>query len=225
MPARTEPVIATSCGIGCSTSARPVSRSPVTTLKTPGGRNSWHISANSVVEAGVVSDGLEHDRVAGGEGRPDLPDHHHQRVVPGRHLADDADRLASYEGGVVLEVLAGRLALEHPGRAGEEPELVDRRRQLLVDRERRAACRCRGTRPRRTPRARFSSASAILSSARCRSEGVVSPQRLERLARRPGRRGRRPRRRTSGRWRRPPRCSGRRRRRSPPTPSRPARRR
>ena len=58
MPARTDPVIATICGIGCSTRARPVSRSPQTTLKTPGGRNSWHSSANSVVEAGVVSLGL-----------------------------------------------------------------------------------------------------------------------------------------------------------------------
>ena len=58
MPARTEPVIATSCGIGCSTSARPVSRSPQTTLSTPGGRNSCASSASRTVEAGVVSDGL-----------------------------------------------------------------------------------------------------------------------------------------------------------------------
>ncbi len=58
MPARTDPVIATICGIGCSTSPRPVSRSPQTTLKTPGGRNSWHSSANRVVDAGVVSLGL-----------------------------------------------------------------------------------------------------------------------------------------------------------------------
>ena len=58
MPARTEPVIETSCGIGCSTSARPVSRSPVTTFMTPGGKNSLQISPSSSVEAGVVSDGL-----------------------------------------------------------------------------------------------------------------------------------------------------------------------
>jgi len=58
IPARTDPVIETICGTGCSTTARPVSRSPQTTLNTPGGRNSWAISANSVVEAGVVSDGL-----------------------------------------------------------------------------------------------------------------------------------------------------------------------
>ena len=58
MPARTEPVIETICGIGCSTSARPVSRSPVTTLKTPAGRNSAMISAISSVDTGVVSEGL-----------------------------------------------------------------------------------------------------------------------------------------------------------------------
>ena len=38
--------------------------------------------------------GLEHDRVARRERRAQLPDRHHQRVVPRRDLADDADRLA-----------------------------------------------------------------------------------------------------------------------------------
>ena len=58
MPARTEPVMATICGVLCSMSARPVSRSPQTTLSTPGGRNSAASSASSVEDAGVVSDGL-----------------------------------------------------------------------------------------------------------------------------------------------------------------------
>jgi hypothetical protein len=58
MPARTEPVIDTIAGIGCSTSARPVSRSPQITLNNPGGRNSAQISASSRVDAGVVSEGL-----------------------------------------------------------------------------------------------------------------------------------------------------------------------
>ena len=35
-----------------------MSRSPQTTFSTPGGRNSWQISASSVEEAGVVSLGL-----------------------------------------------------------------------------------------------------------------------------------------------------------------------
>ncbi len=58
MPARVEPVIDTSCGVGCATSERPVSRSPQTTLNTPGGRYSAAISASSSVDTGVVSDGL-----------------------------------------------------------------------------------------------------------------------------------------------------------------------
>ena len=58
MPARTDPVIDTMLGVGCTTSSRPVSRSPQITLNTPGGRNSAAISASSSVEAGVVSDGL-----------------------------------------------------------------------------------------------------------------------------------------------------------------------
>ena len=58
MPARVEPVMDTSCGVGCAISARPVSRSPQTTLSTPGGRNSAAISASISVVTGVVSDGL-----------------------------------------------------------------------------------------------------------------------------------------------------------------------
>ena len=58
IPARTDPVIETICGISCSISARPVSRFPVTTLNTPGGRCSAAISASSSVEAGVVSEGF-----------------------------------------------------------------------------------------------------------------------------------------------------------------------
>ena len=51
-------MIETSCGVGWRHRARPVSRSPQTTLSTPGGRNSAAISASSSVETGVVSDGL-----------------------------------------------------------------------------------------------------------------------------------------------------------------------
>jgi hypothetical protein len=50
----------TICGVGCSTRARPVSRSPHTTLSTPGGSapDSAMISAMRTVETGVVSLGL-----------------------------------------------------------------------------------------------------------------------------------------------------------------------
>ncbi len=47
--------MATICGVLCDTTARPVSRSPQMTLRTPGGRNSAAISARSSEVAGVVS--------------------------------------------------------------------------------------------------------------------------------------------------------------------------
>lgn len=45
-------------GVGWLTTSAPVSRSPVTTLTTPGGRISPMISASLSVETGVVSEGL-----------------------------------------------------------------------------------------------------------------------------------------------------------------------
>jgi hypothetical protein len=58
MPARTLPVTEISAGIGCSTSARPVSRSPTTTLNTPAGSTSAAIEPSIDVVTGVLSDGL-----------------------------------------------------------------------------------------------------------------------------------------------------------------------
>jgi len=58
MPARVLPVIETIPGIGWETSAAPVSRSPHTTLNTPGGRMSANSSARNSALAGVVSDGF-----------------------------------------------------------------------------------------------------------------------------------------------------------------------
>ena len=116
--------MATICGVGCSTSARPVSRSPHTTLSTPGGSNSWAISRQQRRGRGGGVRGLEHHGVAGRQCRRDLPDHHQQRVVPRRHLADDADRLAPHPRGVVGHVLTGGGALQQPRGTGEEPEVV-----------------------------------------------------------------------------------------------------
>ena len=58
IPARTLPVMDTMAGMLFATSARPVSRSPQTTLRTPGGTCSARISASSKVLTGVVSEGL-----------------------------------------------------------------------------------------------------------------------------------------------------------------------
>jgi hypothetical protein len=58
MPARTDPVMDTIWGTGESTRSRPVSRSPHTTLTTPGGSTSFISWAISTVLTGVVSDGF-----------------------------------------------------------------------------------------------------------------------------------------------------------------------
>ena len=84
------------------------------------------------VVTGVVSAGLSTIVLPAGERRADLPDRHHHRVVPGRDLADDADRLAADHRGVALEVLAGGAALEVAGGAGEEAQVVDHERDLVL---------------------------------------------------------------------------------------------
>ena len=81
--------------------------------------------ASVSVVSGVELCGLEDDGVAGGEGGQHLPHRHLQRVVPRRDRSDDADGLAPDAGGVVAGVLAGGLALEVAGRAGEEVDVVD----------------------------------------------------------------------------------------------------
>ena len=75
---------------------------------------------------------LQDLHVARGERRPHLPDRHHQRVVPRADAGDDPDRLAPDHRRVALDVLAGALALEVPGGAGEEAEVVGRERHLLA---------------------------------------------------------------------------------------------
>ncbi len=58
LPAATDPVIATISGVGCATRLAPVTRSPVTTLMTPGGKCLAANSASITVVTGVVSLGL-----------------------------------------------------------------------------------------------------------------------------------------------------------------------
>ena len=67
---------------------------------------------------------LQHLDVPGRERGRELPDGHHERVVPGSDAGDDADRLAPEHGGVAPHVLAGRAAFEHARRTGEEADVV-----------------------------------------------------------------------------------------------------
>ena len=65
-----------------------MSRSPQTTLSTPGGRNSAAQLGQQQRRGGRGVGGLQHDRVAGRERRRDLPDGHHRAgsstASPGR---------------------------------------------------------------------------------------------------------------------------------------------
>ena len=80
---------------------------------------------------GRLLGGLQHHRVPGGQRWPDLPDRHHQGVVPRRDLADDADRLAADHRRVAAHVLAGGEAVEGARHTGEEAQVVDQDRHLV----------------------------------------------------------------------------------------------
>jgi hypothetical protein len=78
---------------------------------------------------------LEHDAVARGERRADLPRRHVERVVPGRDRGAHAERLAHDRRAQPGDVLAGRLALEGARGAGEEAQVVDGQGQVERRRE------------------------------------------------------------------------------------------
>ena len=135
MPARTEPVIATSCGVGCDDERAAGVAVAADHVEDAGREELGGDLGHQQRRDGRRVARLEHDAVARGERRPDLPRRHQQRVVPGRHLADDADRLAPDERRHAAHVLAGRAPFEHARGAREEADLVDHRRELLRGRE------------------------------------------------------------------------------------------
>lgn len=69
--------------------------------------------------------GLEHDRAAGGQGGTELPDRHHEGVVPRGDRGHHADRVAPEHRGIAAQVLTGCPTFELAGTAGEEAEVVD----------------------------------------------------------------------------------------------------
>ena len=133
MPARTDPVIDTMAGVRSATSARPgVTAAGDDVEHARGQELGADLGEQQRRGRGVVG-GLQHDGVAGRDRGRELPDRHHHRVVPRRHLADDADRLAADEARVVGHVLAGRLALEVASGTREESHLVDHDVDLVGD--------------------------------------------------------------------------------------------
>ncbi len=67
---------------------------------------------------------LQDDRVAGRQGRTELPGGHVERVVPRRDRGDDADRVAPDDRGVAGHELVGGQAVHDARGAGEEAEQV-----------------------------------------------------------------------------------------------------
>ena len=129
---------------------------------------------------------LQHDRVARRQRRADLPDRHHQRVVPGRDLADHADRLAADDRRVALHVLAGGAALEacapRPRRSAGCRPSPGSRRSRTASRGLPALSRLEVARaPRRAPRSRRRARSS--ASARSRRRRLATSRRTPRAPR------------------------------------------
>ena len=124
---------------------------PLTTLSTPGGQQVGDQLHQQHDRGRRLLGRLEHDGVAGGQRRGELPGGHQQREVPRDDLADDAERLVEVVGdGVVVEL--ARCALLGADRAGEVAEVVDGQRQVGGQASRGPACRCPRSRRRRASR-------------------------------------------------------------------------
>ena len=122
---------------------------------------------------------LEDDGVARGERRGDLPHRHHHRVVPRRHLADDADRLAADPARCGPSCTPPRPCPRAPARRRRRTAAGRPSAGSPRSRSARAACRCSRASRRTNSSARASIASANFSSACWRSLGVVSTPLLE----------------------------------------------
>ena len=196
-PVSTSPVSETSRTSGCVTIRSPTGTpSPVTTFSTPARQHVRGQLGEAKQRERRLLGRLQHLRVPRRERRRELPDRHHQRVVPRRDPADDAERLAADHRGVAAHVLARALALEQPRGAREEAHVVDARSASRRAR-RRAACRRSPTRspraPRRSPRApapaRAAPRRARPASCRATPAAPPSPPRPPRRRPRPPHRG------------------------------------
>ena len=77
---------------------------------------------------------LQDDGIARGERGARLPDRHDEREIPRSDPGDHANRAARQDRRVAVRERAGARAVERARRAGEEPQVVDRERQLPVER-------------------------------------------------------------------------------------------
>ncbi len=108
LPVAMSPVIEIMSTPGWLISALPtLSPRPTMTLTTPSGRISARILRQLQRGQRRLLGRLDDHGVAAGDRRGELPGHHHQRVVPRRDGADDADRVAADHRGVPGHVFAG----------------------------------------------------------------------------------------------------------------------
>ena len=82
---------------------------------------------------GRAGRGLEDDGATGGEGGADLPGGHHERVIPGCNLANDANRLAARDGGVARHKLARVGTVSVASGPGEEAQVIDGKGDIATE--------------------------------------------------------------------------------------------
>ena len=129
-PVVVSPVKAILAMRGLEASGLPASTpKPLTTLSTPGGSRSPISSISTMMRQRRLLGRLEHDAVAGGECRGQLPRRHQDREVPRNDLPDDAERLVEVIGDGRLVDLRQRAFLRADA-AGEVAEVVDGERQV-----------------------------------------------------------------------------------------------
>ena len=136
---------------------------------------------------------LDHDGVAAGERRRQLPGRHHQRIVPRRDRGDDADRIAPDHRRVARQILAGDRAVHDAHRAREEAEAVDDRRDLVAEHGVDAACRNSAPPARRSLGVRLDAVGELEQGRRVPPAWSATSSRRPSLPRSPRRRSVRPR--------------------------------
>src|SRR5271166_231462 len=130
LPTSVEPVKDSLLTIGWRASAAPHSSpNPVSTLSTPGGRNSWHTSASSSTPSGASSAAFKTSVLPAQSAGPILRAARSTGAFHGMMAAYHAERLAPR---VAQDMFTqgDRLALEFPAQAAEVADNVDRRLRL-----------------------------------------------------------------------------------------------
>ena len=152
-PTAVEPVNAILSHPGWSTSAAPVSPSPVSTFSTPGGNPASRASSpRRSALSGVCSAGLSTTVQPAARAGRELPDRHQQREVPRHDLPAHADRLAARVAVHVRRRHRQHVALDLRRPAREVAQVRARCRRRPRTARAPPACRCPPTRSARVPR-------------------------------------------------------------------------